>query len=244
MQSKLLSIGQAAKLLGVSIDTLRRWDASGRLRSIRSGPRGHRFFKSADIEYYLQEVDIIARNWAESTIAFEPNPEVYCQTRDIFQARLEKFQSVLIKIAAIETVSLITAIAGEIGNNSFDHNLGNWPDIPGIFFAYSIRNRKVVLVDRGQGILTTLKRVRPGLANSSEALQVAFTETISGRYPETRGNGLKFVRSIIVKNPFSLYFQTGNAQLYLKKDDLELDIQQTQPVVNGCFALISFEGLL
>ena len=78
MQSKLLSIGQAAKLLGVSIDTLRRWDASGRLRSIRSGPRGHRFFKSADIEYYLQEVDIIARNWAESTIAFEPNPEVYC----------------------------------------------------------------------------------------------------------------------------------------------------------------------
>jgi len=41
---KLLSIGQAAELLGVSIDTLRRWDSAGRLRSIRSGTRGHSFF--------------------------------------------------------------------------------------------------------------------------------------------------------------------------------------------------------
>ena len=70
---------------------------------------------------------------------------------------------------------------------------------------------------------------------------MAFTETVSGRYPETRGNGLKFVRSIIVKNPFFMYFQTGDAQLSLKKDDLELNIQQTDTIVNGCFALISFE---
>jgi len=55
-----------------------------------------------------------------------------------------------------------------------------------------MRNRKVVLADRGQGVLTTLKRVRRELTNSSEAIRVAFTETISGRYPETRGNGLKF----------------------------------------------------
>ena len=79
-----------------------------------------------------------------------------------------------------------------------------------------MRNRKIVLADRGQGILTTLKRVRPELINSSEAMRLAFTETISGRYPETRGNGLKFVRSII-GNPFSLTFQTGNARLYLKR---------------------------
>lgn len=241
--NKLLSIGQAAKLLGVSIDTLRRWDSAGRLRSIRSGPRGHRFYDRSDIDQYLQDINIVARNWAGSTNAAEPKPDVYCQTRDIFQARLEKFQSVLSKITSIETVSLITAIAGEIGNNSFDHNLGNWPDIPGIFFSYAIRNRQVVLADRGQGILTTLKRVRAELSNSSEAMKVAFTETISGRFPETRGNGLKFVRSIIVKNPFSLYFQTGNAQLYLKKDDVELNIKQTETNINGCFALISFEEL-
>lgn len=240
MQSKLLSIGQAAKLLGVSIDTLRRWDASGRLRSIRSGPRGHRFFKSADIEYYLQEVDIIARNWAESTIAFEPNPEVYCQTRDIFQARLEKFQSVLIKIAAIETVSLITAIAGEIGNNSFDHNLGNWPDITGIFFSFDINKRQIALADRGQGVLRTLKRVRPDIKNDEEALLIAFTEVVSGRNPEARGNGLKFVLEVVLNNPIELEFYSGGAKAFLDNKHKDIKVSKTEVYYSGCLALIKF----
>ncbi|OGK21296.1 hypothetical protein A3C23_02190 [Candidatus Roizmanbacteria bacterium RIFCSPHIGHO2_02_FULL_37_13b] len=240
---KLLSIGQTAKFIGVSIDTLRRWDSSGRLRSIRSGPKGHRFYNRSDIDHYLQNVEVIARNWAESTHPSIPNPDIYSQTRDVFQARLESFQSALSRITPINIVSLVTAIAGEIGNNSFDHNLGNWPDIPGVLFSYSIRDRKVALADRGQGILTTLKRVRPNLVSSSEAIKMAFTETISGRYPESRGNGLKFVRSIIVKNPFSLCFQTGNAQLYLKYNDVELNIKQTETIINGCYAIINFEDL-
>ena len=239
--NKLLSIGQTARLLGVSIDTLRRWDSTGHLRSIRSGPKGHRFYNKSDIDQYLQHIEITARKWTESIYPEIPNADVYCQARDIFQARLETFQSILSKITSIETVSLITAIAGEIGNNSYDHNLGSWSDIPGVFFAYSIRDRKIVLADRGQGILTTLKRVRPELVNSNDAMRVSFTETISGRFPETRGNGLKFVRSIIVKNPFSLYFQTGNSQLYLKRNDIELNITQTETIIKGCFAIISFE---
>lgn len=243
MQNKLISIGEAARLLGVSIDTLRRWDSAGHLSSIRVGPRGYRFYKQSDIRAYLQSVEVTAREWAESVIPIELSPEVYCQTRDVFQARLERLQSRLSKIMPIGIVSLIVAVAGEIGNNSFDHNLGNWPDIPGIFFSYAIRNRKVVLADRGQGILTTLKRVRPKLTSSSEAMKVAFTETVSGRYPETRGNGLKFVKSIIVKNPFLLYFQTGNAQLYLKKGDDQLNIEQAKSIIKGCFAVISFEEL-
>ncbi len=243
MQDKLLSIGEVAVLLNVSIDTLRRWDFAGRLPTFRSGPRGHRFYRQSDIDHFLLEVDIIARNWVEVVQASEPNPDMYCQSRDVFQARLEKFQSKLSSVAPIEIVSLITAVAGEIGNNSFDHNLGNWPDIPGIFFAYSIRNRKVALADRGQGILTTLKRVRTNLKSSDEAIKVAFTETISGRYPEARGNGLKFVRSIIVKNPFTLYYQTGNADLYLKQGDDDLAIHQAKTSISGCLAIIHFEAV-
>lgn len=242
MQDTLLSIGQVAALLDVSIDTLRRWDSAGRLPSFRSGSRGHRFYRQSDIDQFLQEITILARNWVEATQPSVPNPDMYCQSRDVFQARLEKFQSKLSTVAPVEIVSLITAIAGEIGNNSFDHNLGNWPDIPGIFFSYAIRSRKVALADRGQGILTTLKRVRRELTRSDEAMKVAFTETISGRYPEARGNGLKFVRSIIVKNPFSLYFQTGDADLYLKQGDNELKIQQAKTSISGCFAIVSFEG--
>jgi len=101
-----------------------------------------------------------------------------------------------------------------------------------------------VLADRGLGILTTLKRVRPHLENAGEALQVAFTETISGRYPETRGNGLKFVRSIIVKYPFALSFQTGDAYLFLKENDTAISVQKLEEPIKGCFAIIEFENLL
>jgi len=241
MQNKLISIGSAAKLLGISIDTLRRWDLAGRLQSIRSGPRGHRYYRQSDIEQYLQDVHTIARHWVETSQAAEPNSDMYCQTRDVFQARLEQFQLQLSKIAPLETVSLITAVAGEIGNNSFDHNLGNWPDITGILFSYDIQNKNVVLADRGQGILATLKRVRSELTSADEALKVAFTETISGRFPEARGNGLKFVRSIIINNPFTLYFQTGDAYLYLKQHDKDIVIRQAKTPIRGCFVTIGFE---
>ncbi len=243
MQSTLISISKAAQKLGVSIDTLRRWDAAERLKATRIG-HGHRYYLQSDLEQFLQDIDVIGRNWAEALLAYEPQAESYCMTRDVFQARLENFQSKLSKIIAIEKVSLITAVAGEIGNNSFDHNLGNWPDIPGIFFTYSLRSRKAVLADRGLGILATLKRVRPQLSSAEEALKVAFTETISGRYPETRGNGLKFVRSIITKYPLLLYFQTGDAYLYLKEQDKNIQIQRSKVSIKGCFATIEFENLL
>ena len=29
--------------------------------------------------------------------------------------------------------------------SSPDHNIGNWPDIPGVFFSYSLRSKVVVL---------------------------------------------------------------------------------------------------
>lgn len=242
MDNKLISIGKTAEMIGVSINTLRRWDASGRLKSTRIGL--HRYYLPSDIEEFLSDVNTVAYDWVKSTIPSAPSPNMYCGTRDIFQARLEVFQSKLSQIAPITTVSLVTAAAGEIGNNSYDHNLGNWPDISGIFFSYSMRNRTVVLADRGLGILRTLQRVRPLLTNSAEALKVAFTETLSGRYPETRGNGLKFVRSIIIDNPFTLDFQTGDASLRLKKNDKEIITKKIETSIPGCFAIIGFESLI
>jgi excisionase family DNA binding protein len=244
MQNKLLPIGKVAELLGVSVDTLRRWDASGRLRSTRSGKLGHRYYSESDIKQFVQDIEAVGRSWVQSPSPTAIEPDMYCATRDVFQARLEKFQSVLTPLALLNTVSLITAVAGEIGNNSFDHNLGNWPDIPGIYFAYSMRNRTVVLADRGLGVLTTLKRARPKLSTSEEALKVAFTERISGRYPETRGNGLKFVRQVIIDNPFTLYFQTEDAYLYLKKDDADIIVQKSQTILRGAFVIIGFDSLI
>ncbi len=44
-----LSIGKASKYLGVSIDTLRRWVAAGKLKTYRS-PGGHRYFDKLELD--------------------------------------------------------------------------------------------------------------------------------------------------------------------------------------------------
>lgn len=49
-----LSIGIAATALGVSTDTLRRWDRDGRLRAVRT-PTGQRRFRRSDVEALLAQ---------------------------------------------------------------------------------------------------------------------------------------------------------------------------------------------
>lgn len=240
MDDSLVSIGQAAKLLGVSIDTLRRWDKSGKFNSIRVGIGGNRHYRKSDIDLFINDLLVTAKKWAISTIGYEPEAKYFCKTRDIFQARLEHFQSSLIKILNPNLTSLISAVVGEIGNNSFDHNIGNWPDILGVYFAYSLSERKVVLADRGIGILSTLKRVIFDLSSHQEALRVAFTETVSGRAPESRGNGLKFVRNVVIQNPITLFFQTGNATLNLSENDTDVKIAVISESIRGCLAVIKY----
>lgn len=45
---ELVSLGEAAELLGVSVDTLRRWDRAGKLRTIRND-RNHRLVTLKEI---------------------------------------------------------------------------------------------------------------------------------------------------------------------------------------------------
>ncbi len=47
---KLLTIRQAAEVLNVHVETLRRWDRSGKLKAIRVNDRGDRRYKSEDLE--------------------------------------------------------------------------------------------------------------------------------------------------------------------------------------------------
>ena len=240
MNNNLLTIGQTAKLLGVSIDTLRRWDKSGKFSSVRVSPGGNRYYRKSDVGLFIKEPLTMAKNWAASVSAYEPDQKYYCKTRDVFQARLERFQLELSSGTNNTSLSLVSAIAGEIGNNSFDHNLGNWPDVLGIYFSYSLAEKKIILADRGLGILFTLKKVKPDLKNHKEALVVAFTETISGRAPESRGNGLKFVRNIVTQNPIKLTFQTGNAFLELQQGDQNLEVEIKESSIPGCLAVIEY----
>jgi len=240
MDNNLISIGQTAKLLGISIDTLRRWDKVKKFTSVRMGNSGNRYYRKFDIDLFINDQLAIARKWAMSVSGYEPEPEYLCKTRDIFQARLEHFQSNLIKNTDTNLASLVSAIAGEIGNNSFDHNLGNWPDILGIYFSYSLTEKKIILADRGLGILYTLKKTLPRLSTHVEALKVAFTEIISGRAPENRGNGLKFVRNVVTQNGLTLFFQTGNATLNLDQNNTNIVIKETKEAIRGCFVAIQY----
>lgn len=237
-EKDLISIGEASEILGVSITTLRRWDESGRLLAEKTSG-GQRRYSKAKIELYLSDLFALAKDWCIN--GTEIPERFYCPNSSVFQSRVIKMQTVLFETKGLEQIfSLLTAVVGEIGNNSFDHNLGNWPDISGVFFGYDNNKRKIVLADRGQGILETLKRVKPGLSTPEDALLTAFTEVISGRAPEERGNGLKFVKKVVTENQMGLLFQTGDAKLDLIKDGRGLHIQHATENIRGCLALLTF----
>jgi hypothetical protein len=242
MNKELLSISEAAAFLGISEDTLRRWDKSGRFKSFRENAASHRRYRLSALETFAGAHCVeMAKKWAGQTKGDKPNDLFYCPDSYVFQGRLYKLKSSLAKISGESTLdSLIIAMAGEIGDNSFAHNLGNWPDIVGIFFGFDPEARAIVLADRGQGIFRTLHRVRPELENDRDALRVAFTEIVSGRAPESRGNGLKYIRGLIEDNPIGLFFQSGEAGLDLNKYGHDIRIKTAKSPVKGCLAVIKF----
>jgi hypothetical protein len=180
-----------------------------------------------------------AIKWAFEQKALEIKQDYYCETRDVFQARQDKLPKELIRIIGNEQLSfLLSAVVGEIGNNSFDHNLGNWPDVPGIFFKIDDEEKIIVLADRGQGIFKSLQKIRPEIKSHLEAIGVAFTEIISGRTPEQRGNGLKFVRRVIEENKLKLKFYSGDAKCIIENG--ETKFLKTDRPINGALAIIEF----
>jgi len=100
-----------------------------------------------------------------------------------------------------DELPLTISVVGEIGNNCFDHNLGHWKDVPGCWFETQITGGLlwVCIADRGQGVLKSLARTDPALRDDQAALIAAFERNISGRAPEHRGNGLKFVKNVILQ---------------------------------------------
>jgi len=237
---KILTIKEAAEFLGVSIDTLRRWDAKGKLKAVRSSG-GHRYYSKELLESFAADLKAVARVWAESQIAPELSPDHYCYTQDIFRARLDTMASALDRNLDTKNIAaLVVAVTGEIGNNSFDHNFGNWPDMLGTFFAYDLNKRVIVLADRGVGVRATLLRMRPDLKDDITALKVAFTERVSDRSPEQRGNGLKFVSNIALKNPIAVSLQSGTAVAEITKQKGALKVGLADRYIRGTLATITY----
>jgi len=184
------------------------------------------------------DIENLAMSWVLNANPVELSDDYYCATRDVFQARIDNMiKDVIAKGKVSEgNAYMAGAIAGEIGNNSFDHNIGNWPDVTGIFFGYDLSvGITIVLADRGRGVMETLKTVRPEIASEQEALKVAFFEKITGRAPEMRGNGLKFVRESVKFGKNHLTFISGDAKAELNDD---FKIEAVKEKIKGCFAVI------
>lgn len=199
-------------------------------------------FENDKIEYMAGQIEKLVYEWMEAKPEdIGVQSEYYCPTRDVFQAKLDRMLAEFLTSGSIgEAAYLISAIAGEIGNNSFDHNLGNWPDVTGIFFAYKFFGAeiKIILADRGRGILATLKKVKPELKDDADALKTAFTEKISGRAPENRGNGLKFVRENVEERKMHLSFISGNAKIELNEKMITGEMKEN---IKGCLAILSLK---
>ncbi len=165
--------------------------------------------------------------------------EEHCPTRDVFEARLEKMNIVLKRAPELGEVSfLLVAIAGEIGNNVFDHNLGNWRDEVGMYFYYDVVSRCVVIADRGLGVMSTLKRVRPEIKNDCEALKVAFKEIVTSRAPEKRGNGLKLVEKLVLAQNMKLDLYSGAGHYGIEHGRAVCDIETE--VYSGVIVVLKF----
>jgi len=144
-------------------------------------------------------------NWITSPSLTENPADWVCETRDVFTARLSHLKSFLGSGLSETLLPLVISTAGEIGNNSFDHNLGQWRDVPGCWFESQVTGRHlwICIADRGQGIQQSLVKVHPHLTDDQASLEAAFETVISGRAPEQRGNGLKFVKQAISTTPGS-----------------------------------------
>lgn len=237
----LISIRAASDYLGVTITTLRRWHNNGTFKASFVSPGGHRYYSLADLDRKTKGIFRLAAEWASSEQPYLPEHDFYCATSDRFKARYERMTHIIDAIPSLrETASLISSAAGEIGNNSFDHNLGNWPDVGGVFFAYDLGKRIIALADRGVGILTTLRRIRPSLKTDREALGVAFTEYITGRAPEHRGNGLKYVKNALAQAGADLRFQSGDSMLEIRKGKSGFKIKKADIPIRGCSAFMKF----
>lgn len=126
-----------------------------------------------------------------------------CRYRDELDARLGRFIAMFENFGLNDNEArLTTALLGELGNNVFDHNSGNWPtDISGcIIVAQNFPQMKrieFVVCDPGIGFKGSLIVRFPELKDDIEAIKKGLAGNTS-RINEERGNGLKFIQQFTI----------------------------------------------
>jgi len=94
--SEKIPIGVASEMLGVSIQTLRRWDNENFFEPNRSGELTHRYYTEGQIEDFLSDnhkyLAEIAQKWAFGDKPTRLPSRFHCPDKSIFKARLSKLE--------------------------------------------------------------------------------------------------------------------------------------------------------
>lgn len=159
------------------------------------------------------------------------NNDCWSLYKDAFDAKLQTF-------AMQSQQWLLGAVLGEIGFNTFDHNFQIDSNRKGLYCNFEYGENTAALLDFGCGIKTSLSKVKKDIKTDKEALRIAFTEIISGRAPEQRGNGLKFVLSSVIQNNWNMYFHSGSAYCLIDKDGYTFKDSEYNHI--GCFCVIGW----
>jgi hypothetical protein len=129
----------------------------------------------------------------------------HCLYRDEFNARLGHFLSMFTNFGLNQDdAHRATALVGELGNNVFDHNLGNWPtSVVGCIIAAQhyprLRKIEISVGDPGVGFYGSLKAAFPNMGSDIEAIKLGLAGN-TGRIGEIRGNGLKLIQQWTIQN--------------------------------------------
>ena len=109
-------IGERAKILGVTEQTLRNWEKSGKLRAKRSAGR-QRYYVLRDLKNFLLDLKAMGLAWATSAVPPELPDEYYCERPDRFTSRVAKMGIELQRSGNVpeDMASLLTLVAGGKG---------------------------------------------------------------------------------------------------------------------------------
>jgi len=157
----------------------------------------HELFSELTYKSFLSSLEKTEVNEKDNDNVYEV---LHCVFRDELDARLSKIQRIFAHLGLNEVErSMATSLVGELGNNVFDHNDGQWPtSVRGAIILAQMNPKKrrveVVVADPGIGFSGSLKALNPNIASDVEAIKLGLTGA-TGRIGEPRGQGLQIVQN-------------------------------------------------
>jgi hypothetical protein len=129
---------------------------------------------------------------------------LHCIFRDELDGRLGKIKRMFAHLGLNEPeTSMAASLVGELGNNVFDHNDGQWPgSVRGAIILAQSNPRQgkieVVVCDPGIGFRRSLAGHQP-VASDADAIKLGLSG-VTGRIGEPRGQGLRIVQNWTINN--------------------------------------------